>query len=527
MAQPTQATPAPTAFVPVSQVSVKMLLGLTAAVTLFYFLFSFASQGFYQQDEANHFTSMLRFWHDPNSVLGNWAKPGYKVIYALPALLGQGFVTFVNALFAGFTCFFVAQAARLQGRANPVLAFAIMATLPLWMALAFRNYSEIPSAFMLAVALYGHYARRYWLAAILIGYVCTIRQEFYPVAVVYFGWLAMRRQVLPALLLGLAPLLQNLWGYSASGDPLYLLTSITGTSSAIADLYPRQGFDHYFKTSMVIYGPAAVLLMVVYLSIGFQDKKKLEWAPLVAFWGYFLINCLINFQGRAIGPSTGGNLRYLLVVAPALALIAADAVQLFNELPNGRRFRLALPVIGLALLTLIFLNYKHNFIKLQDERDPKPFLGLVLFTVLLYFTANRKDQVAWLSGGLVILALMNVRPVPLAAEDKACKQLADWFKNDGTLKGRPMLVEHPMFYYYTGTTEYDYAPKAKPVIKPNIDSAAKGTIIIWDSHYTFRPNRRKEDVNYDYFENQPQQFRRLQQFVSDDQGFGAMVYEKL
>ena len=82
-----------------SPISTKLALILTLVAACLYFAFSFVSEGFYQQDEAVHYVSMKRFWFNPNRILSNWEKPGFKLVYALPSLLGVHFVTFFNCLY--------------------------------------------------------------------------------------------------------------------------------------------------------------------------------------------------------------------------------------------------------------------------------------------------------------------------------------------------------------------------------------------------------------------------------------------
>ena len=123
-------------------------------LSLLYFAYSLKSKGFYQQDEANHYLSMLRFWFDPTAIMGNWAKPGYKILYVLTALGGQKLVTFQNCLFAGFSCFFAYKTAEKLGAGNPWIAFILLASQPLWISLSFRNYSEFPAGFLLILGYY-------------------------------------------------------------------------------------------------------------------------------------------------------------------------------------------------------------------------------------------------------------------------------------------------------------------------------------------------------------------------------------
>ena len=48
-------------------------------LTILYFVYKNVSVGFYQDDEIAQYINMINFWHDPAVILGNFAKPGYKI----------------------------------------------------------------------------------------------------------------------------------------------------------------------------------------------------------------------------------------------------------------------------------------------------------------------------------------------------------------------------------------------------------------------------------------------------------------
>jgi 4-amino-4-deoxy-L-arabinose transferase-like glycosyltransferase len=136
------------------------LISLTLVSALVYIGFSFSSDGFYQHDEAAHFINMRTFWYNPDIILGNWAKPGYKLLYVIPSLAGPFAVLILNALFAAGTSFFVYKTAQLLSIRIPLVAFLLLSTQPLWIQLSFRNYSEIPTAFLLSLACWLYYRKQ-------------------------------------------------------------------------------------------------------------------------------------------------------------------------------------------------------------------------------------------------------------------------------------------------------------------------------------------------------------------------------
>ncbi|WP_046245376.1 DUF2029 domain-containing protein [Hymenobacter terrenus] len=507
------------------RISRKTLLILTAFTAGCYFVFSFASTGFYQQDEVGHFLGMLTFWDDPRSILSNWAKFGYKLLYAVPALAGINAVTLLNCLLAAGSGYLAARAVEARGSRMALAAFVLTVAQPLWVALAFRNYSEIPTAFLLVLAYYLHVRRRPLLSMLCISYICTIRQEFFPFLGLYGLDLLRRREWAAAGSSILFPLLQNFYGAYFYGDPIYLLHQIMGQSGNTQDLYPRQGFGHYFLTSMVIFGPAAVTLLVHYLGWSTLKRQRPDWYLVVPIVGYLLLHCFFNWKGAAVGPSTGGNLRYLLVVSPLVAV--AGAYGLAATLGHKERFKAAYWLGPLLVGTFLYLNYKNNGVKLTTDPDDKPGLGVLMACTALLLPGTARLLNYSVAGVAAFVALLNVRPIKLSEEDRAMQDLAYWFRrNEEQYAGRPIYVNHTMFFYWLKRSRSQFTPAARYIDQPNVDAAPKGSLFLWDSHYSYRLKHNPKAINYDYFLQSPTLYSLQEQFVTPSQSFAIVVFEK-
>lgn len=501
-------------------------LWATLILSLLYFAYSFKSKGFYQQDEANHYLSMLRFWYDPQAIMGNWAKPGYKILYVVTALGGQKLVTLQNCLFAAFSCFFAYKSAEKLNASNPWIAFILLATQPLWIALSFRNYSEFPAAFLLSVGFYFYVQRKMIPAAVLMGLICTIRQEFYPIAAAMGVFLWWRKYWLAGISIALFPLIQNLAGFYLYDDPIYLWNQIMGTSETLKDAYTRQGFDHYFLTSAVVFGPVALTLFVLYLGLQIFIQKRVNQPELLTITlGFFLINCLFNWEEVHIGPATGGNLRYMCIISPLVAIAGALLLDELKSLPG--KFRLLYIILPFLILVAVFLNYKHNFVKLTEESDPMPLVGALFSSVVVFIPVASHVQTILFLVLSCFMALLSVKPIKLSAEDSTCQDLARWFQNNQELvKDKPLYNTHIMFYYFLGKVEKQLKPEPIAIADTaTMEKAPVGSIVLWDSHYGYRPNF-KRGVPYQYFVDSGK-FRDLQVFQSSDNNFAYVVFEKV
>ncbi|MCS7019170.1 MAG: hypothetical protein RMJ87_09905 [Cytophagales bacterium] len=512
----------------------KQLWIATALLAIVYFAYSFSADGFYQQDEAAHFLSMRGFWFSPNSILSNWAKPGYKLIYALPALAGAKFVTLFNCIVAALTAWLAYRVAEQLGSRIPALAFFALALQPLWFNLAFRNYSEIITACLLTWGIWQHLQQKWTTAALVASYITFIRQEFYPFLGLYFVWLAFHRKWLSAFLLATFPLIQNIWGWSITGDPLYLLHQILQSGSEIGDAFPRKGFDHYFRMSATIYGAPVVLATVVYLTMRIAQAKnnvrmllqKPDTIVWLVFVLYFLMYCLFNWQTVHIGPSGGGNLRYVLVIAPLAAVMTAFAVEWWESFQPKS---LLLYVMGaLTVVVAWLMTYEHNYVVFTNQRDWRPFVLFIAGVFILLFPLQQQQKWIAFATLLVFSAVITVRPIKLSGEDAACQRLAEWYKTYEQTYGEPpaLFLHHDMFYYYLGKTRYEFRARPQFITDKNVKAAPAGSLILWDSHYSYRPELRKESLTYEYFTTKPEQYEIIHEIISDDQTFGVLVFRK-
>lgn len=513
-----------------------VMLLLTFVFALFYYLFSQFSEGFYQHDEVAHFVNMRGFWQDPYSVLGNWAKPGYKLIYAIPALFGEQVVLLMNCVFAAFTAFFSYKIARIHSEKFGYLAFFLLALQPMWMQLAFRNYSEVITAFLVVVTLYAHYKERFVLAALLLSYTVLIRQEFYVFVGFYGLYLLLKKRFIPMLLLVVFPLLINFWGYSSTGDIFYLINSTLDMGAAISDAYPRQGFGHYWLMSEVIFGAISLVLAMAYIGlkvIRWKSSKK-QWFLIVPALLFILVHSVFNYQAHPIGPATGGNLRYLIIISPLIAIMGALAFEEVYTLP--KKTKLIIVLLPIIILIGTFMTYDHNNIKFSEARNYVPVMIALLSAVLLFLPLKKIKPVVFafvLTVVSVVALKAEVKSFQLSEEDKAMQYFVDWYtletqKDDGKIKAAaPIYVNHTLFYYYQGKTAYDFTPKGRIIRQESIDTSKVGDVVIWESHYSYRPKKKATSLPVNYFLARPNEYAEVYSQRTKSNKFLIKVFEKV
>jgi tetratricopeptide (TPR) repeat protein len=517
----------------------ELMLFFTLILAGIYFLYSQVSDGMYQHDEAGHFISMRSFWYNPNDILGNWAKVGYKLIYVIPSLLGEGFVIAVNCVVAALTSFFSYKVVKQLNGKFAVLAFILLASQPMWFQLSFRNYSEIITAFLLVLALYMFFKNKLIWSAFIVSYICLIRQEFYLILVIFGIYLLFNKQFRAILIAAICPVLYNVWGFIATGDPFYLISQVLGTSSRYGDAYPRQGIGHYPLVSEVIFGIAILTLVIIYIGSKALNWKRINWFILIPAVLFFCIHCIFNSKTLEIGPASGGNLRYMAVIGPLLAIIGALAL---DEVKNvKKRYRLLIFLIPLLFVAGYFWSYEFEGIHLGDERNWRPLIVGGICSIFIFLPVKNNAIITLV---FVLLsttsAIKSIEPIPNSPENETMKDVTKWYamqirrsQSDNSVQhfkideNTQIYAQHLLFMYYQGKTVYDFNKTIKPVMHNHVDTAGIGSLIIWDSHYSYRPKLREESIPDQYFIDRPIQYHLLNTFQSTDNKFNVKVFLKM
>lgn len=526
---------------------------LTAAALVGFYFYSTKSVGFYQDDEIAHFMSMLGFWDDPTSVMGNWAKPGYKLLYALPALLGYKFVVLFNCAISALGCWLAAKTAQHFNKKAAVLAFVLAALQPVWIEISFRNYADILSGVLLIGSVYLALKEKWLFSSLLLSYDVLIRQELIPLALLMGLYLLINRKWVPMIALGVFPLLYALWTLSAKGDFWYMITEASETSAAYAKEYPKQGLDHYLVMSAAIFGAMQIALLAVGIYQLIKAAISKNWLKtsdanvlfvFVPFLVFFAIHCIFNMQDPEIGPATGGNLRYMTAVAPLVGVIGALSLLWFAR-PTNTELGIVLGVV--AIFAFAFMTFEHEYLKFkvdpQSVKDAKtqeeyenmkeyikdffPFV-FVLAGAALFFIPLKGLALTGVVAGLGLLyASKEVHPYKLSDENVSVRQLVQRLNKQGDLKDRPLYCNHSNIWYYWLTETNSRKEKTGTLDSASIMAAPVGSLMVWDSHYGYRPNRTPGSVMPEYFEQNGYKFLEPLMVTSKDRSFQIAVFEKV
>ncbi len=517
------------------EISNVTLLIFTFLLTIVYFIFSTFSDGFYMHDEVGNFIAAQQIWHDNLlRIFGANSKAGYKILYAIPALGGFTFLKLFNSVLAAFTVYFSHKILIKFRSKNSLLIFFILGLQPLWFMLTFRNYSELLIALFLTLSALSFINKKFIITALLMSYVAFTRQEYHLLLGILFIILIIKKKWLAALLTGTFTFLQNLIGFIVTGDFLYLPHTIMEYSEKIKGAFPKQEISHYFLMSNVVFGSISLTLIVGYIAIIIIKRKQPKWILLLPIIIIFFVNV---WFAHSVG---GGNLRYLITASPFVSILGVLAI---DEIIDFRKkYLLLIFLIPLVILTSIYQVFEHNFVHLNEVENWKPLIFTIIASVLLLLPLKPKHYLISITLITIMAGITSITTRKIQPEERAVKKAAKWYAKHLTLGKNPQTAQnqlfndtnriacgHTLFYHYLEMNRYDF--KKEPILgigitRETADTLKKGDIIIWESHYGYRPKLQPTSQKYEFFENNPN-FQRIQYYQSSDNRFTIVFFKKM
>jgi hypothetical protein len=330
---------------------------------------------------------------------------------------------------------------------------------------------------------------------------------------------------MPAAALIIFPVIYNLLGFIKTGDIMFVLTEM----SSVAGLnYKSQGLMHYFKVYIYIVGPVSLSLFLLGFLGFLNDTGKIKeylrkyFLFYVIFISIFIIQMLTMIND---GPNPG-NWRYLLHISPICAFFAVVGLNNLSVQKFKGTFYL---ISGIFLVfILLFLSKATDGFLLLEKSDYTAFIYAAIFIILTFiFSSQSKANIEKLGIAVVILSfsyLYFVQQKQLSPENITVKQTAEYLDTLPDTKDKEKLTNHTFIMFYSGTYKQNI-PSFKKLDMKNLNEAPKGTLIIWESHYGYRPEF-KNDVQFETFQDTTK-YKLVKQFESSDKRFVSFIIEKL
>ena len=302
-------------------------------------LSTLVSPSSYVHDHYTHFRHARAAWDDPLLLLDPWDRPAFMLLYAGAARFGLVAARLVSAIPASLAVAATMLAAKAAGVRRAWLAGLFIVAQLDFFGQASSTMTELLLAAGLAVACWGFFAERPWLAAAGLAFAGLTRPEapLLVAACALLLFVAHRR--LGPVLVAFAPFVA--WvalGSALHHDLLWYVHGNPYRGAVGLRLEGRQILESFFYAALADGQPLPLLLLEIagaalVLRRGGRRAAFLL-GPVVLLW------LLLTFL--RIGPfDWWRQSRYLVSIAPILALLAAMAYEALEAHPP----RLAAPAL--------------------------------------------------------------------------------------------------------------------------------------------------------------------------------------
>jgi hypothetical protein len=365
-------------------------------------------------DPWTHFLHLRAALAEPARLLDPWDRPGFTLLAAGPAALGIRAARVAAVATALVALAATSRAARALGVARPWLAAALLLAQPDFFGEATSTMTELPFAAALAVAVLGVAEERPWLAAAGVGWLGVTRPEGPALAVGGALWLAARfRRVGPAAaaLLPLAAWLAA--GAAVFGDLRWVLSESPYRGLIALRRDPAELADGWFFTALwQSQGPGLAVLAAAGAALAALGPARRLRFLLAAPACYLVLLTVL-----AIGASDRWReSRYLVAIGPALALLAAAAVD--EALRASPRHAPPLLLAGAALAAAWFTSWQWSRIGAGGEALRAALAGASLAAAAGLWLGRRRVSTA-AAVSILLLAPELLAPPGLLSRHRA------------------------------------------------------------------------------------------------------------
>lgn len=462
-------------------------IGLTLLGLAVSWWFAALSEGVHHDDDLTHYQMARWSAVFPQYLLHDWGRPGFTVLYALPAQFGWVAARGLSGLLTAATAWLAYLIAR-RFEIRAAWAAPVFVWLqPYAFTLSYTTLTETPLAFYLALAFWLLLRERYAWCAAVISLGAVTRHEAVLFILIFAVEFARRRRPWRefALLLW-APLMQNVLTLVLLGDAPPLLRFLAPK--------PTEEYGHGGWLAMLLRWEMAA-------GVG---TLALAWIGGVALWtrrdarlwvmcgaAYFLAHVIIFRFGLF---ASGGYERFLVPVAPVLAVCAVAAFSRLRELLTAadvvRRSLHAIGAIGLLWLAAYveagdFYDAKVRliFIAAMSAAVGDALLNLLLArgravrVVPVFLAAMVVGTIAQPVASAMLFPpwVQICRPLKLTSREQSFADALAFVSANG-LDGRAMHVASPWFDHFLDRA----VPPRNEGITHRLDYVEPGDLVMWD-----------------------------------------------
>ena len=442
-------------------------LSILAAVT---------SQGFLEADGCTHYLYSRYALTETHYLVNVWGRPFCTALYAVPAVVGGRLgVRFMSLALALAIAAITYRIAKGQGYRWPALAFIFVLAQPLVFLHSFSELTELPFALLVALAFWA-YQRRQWLAmAILVGVMPMARPEGFGFLVLAALALVVHRRWWWLAVLPIPVLLWDYWGWAVFGRPgVWWRWLPDNWPYAAESLYQRGTPFHFIALLPAVVSP----FIFPAVCIGVWRSLRIL-ADL----------CSVGCAPRTVRDSRAQSAPYALDYATGDS--RADRPPVVRG-PGRSTCQVLIAVIPMLILVGHSFLYWRG--KMGSNGELRYMLVVAPFWALLaaqgwewiFQRFAWPSPLRWAGVAALLPGLVNYGyPVlPLSIKEwEWTRSTADWYRATPLREEYPyLLASHPGLFYFMGMSFSD-ATKAREWNRQTVTEAPPGTLLVWDPVY--------------------------------------------
>jgi hypothetical protein len=398
------------------------------------------STGIYDTSDGLMHYSITRFApKHPELFLDHWGKPLFTTLAAPFAQFGIKGVVLLNILLFVLTARALVSILHTYRLPHAAMAPLFLASVPVYYQTVMSGLTEVLFAAVAIISLWAFAKQRFWLTALLVGFLPFARSEAYFLVPLFAALLLLRKQWLALLLIAVAPFVMSLIGWHIFDDFWWIINNNPYTGAR--DIYGQGDLGHFVKNGNSIFG----LGLSIFIIPGFF---YLPWA-------------LAN--GRQ-----SKNQVYGLAFAASVSVIAAHSVFWWKGLYGSLGlFRVLATIVPYALVVGWFAY----------GALAKKFIRPILPAAVLF-----------------LLVVLNIHSLwvfqPIAKKTSNYEELAielrNWYQQSPYANNPNVWFMHPVIGYYLNIDLFEKLDSRKfwhlNKIKPSNSVRENGLIIYDEAH---------------------------------------------
>lgn len=458
-------------------------IGLTLSVVM-----ALLSDGVYHDDDLTHLQFARWARQHPRFLLSEWGRPGFTVLYFLPAQLGWTAARLFSGLLTAATAWIAYRIGRRMDLPAAPLIPALLWLQPLTFALSYTTLTEPVLAFYLALAILLHMRGNVRLSAVIVSLCVVTRHEaviFLPIWI-WASW-GRKGSLASAWLLLWAPIAHNMLSFLALGTTSLAMFFAPKPT----DYYASGGWLTMAARWLEAAGPALIMLAAAG-GPALWRRRGGNLCIIVAA-AYFLAHTLIYRFGLF---ASGGYGRFLVPLGPVLALAASASLsQVVSAVKTRRVSNRTVGRLrwggGRVILTCLALWAA------AEAEDPGwfwwgmrwPVLALALCTGLFCGAHKRSLRVAailacplYLIGAAIGHPISQCRPHVLQEDQLMIREAVEWIRSR-RLESRRVVTANIWIDEFLGLVRSPFRLRTREALA----AMKPGDLFVWDARYCPQP----------------------------------------